>query len=89
MNKQIPLGSLGTLSLVEAAGKFVATFAVSQQCGGGSLSGFVTIQEQLVVTGNGLQVVDAGFIAAENKWPSLATELAGAKALADAFLATL
>lgn len=89
MNKTFDIGKLGSASLVEAGGKFTFTLTINQQCGGGNLTGFLTVKEQLVVEGSGLQVVDGGLILAESKWPTFATEIAGAKVLIDAFIATL
>lgn len=89
MKQQFPLGSLGTVDIEEKGGVFTLGLTISKKVGGGALEGFISVEESLKLSGNGPQVVDAALLLAEQKWPNLTPEIAPAKVLIDAFLATL
>lgn len=75
---------LGPVLISEAAGVVTISLALAETVGGGSLADVAKASVSASAEISAIQLVDAGLMAAESKYPSLAIEIAALKALIDA-----
>ncbi len=83
-SKVIPLGSAGQISINEADGSGSVALSIGESLGGGSVAGVAKVKASVEVDASLLQLVDAGLVALEAKFPSLAPAIVLLKGLIDA-----
>lgn len=83
-SKVIPLGSVGQISIQEEGLKGSISLSVAESVGGGSVAGALSVKASVEVDATVIQLVDAGLMALEAKYPSLAGAIVVLKGLIDA-----
>lgn len=89
MQKVIPIGSAGQLTISESGGVASISVSISQSVGGGSVAGVASGSLSASVQLSAAQLIDAGLELAKEKFPSAAAVINGAKAAIDAEMAKL
>ena len=86
-SKVIESGKLGSVTVSEEAGVVSLVGSLDSSVGGGEATGIVTIGASVSVKMSAKQMIDIGLELAATKFPSVASEIALAKAAIDAELA--
>lgn len=83
-SKVIPLGSVGQLSINEDGGVGSVVLSVGGSIGGGSIAGVLKGKASVEVDANAKDLIDAGLLLCEAKFPAAASIIGVLKAAIDA-----
>ena len=88
-SKQIKVGSLGTLTVTEAAGAVTLSVSLSDALGGGEAAGVAQASVSAQVQLSAKQLIDLGLDFAAAQFPSVAAVVKDVQAAVDAEIAAL